>query len=36
MHYRDSENADLAAAYTVDGGRSWIPVELALGYRGLS
>ena len=34
MHYRDSENADLVAAYTVDGGRSWIPVELALGYQG--
>lgn len=34
MHYRDSENADLVAAYTVDGGRSWQPVELALGYQG--
>ena len=34
MHYRDSENADLVAAYTVDGGLSWKPVELALGYQG--
>lgn len=34
MHYEDSENADLVAAYTVDGGFSWQPVELALGYQG--
>ena len=34
MHYRDSENADLVAAYTADGGYSWIHVELALGYQG--
>ena len=34
MHYRDSENADLCAAYTADGGYSWHPVELAMGYQG--
>ncbi len=34
LHYRDSENADLVAAYTVDGGLSWQPVELSLGYQG--
>ena len=34
MHYRDSENADLVAAYTADGGYSWHPVELALDYQG--
>ena len=34
MHYRDSENADLVAAYTVDGGLSWQQVELSLGYQG--
>jgi hypothetical protein len=34
MHYRDSENADLVAAYTADGGYSWQHVELALGYQG--
>ena len=34
MHYRDSENADLVAAYTVDGGLSWQHVELSLGYQG--
>lgn len=34
MHYRDSENADLVAAYSADGGVSWIPVELALDYQG--
>lgn len=34
LHYRDSENADLVAAYTADGGLSWQHVELALGYQG--
>ena len=34
MHYRDSENADLVGAYTVDGGVSWQHVELSLGYQG--
>lgn len=34
MHYRDSENADLVAAYTADGGLSWQHVELSLGYQG--
>lgn len=27
--YRDSENSQLCAAYSVDGGRSWQPVEVA-------
>jgi len=34
MHYRDSENADLVAAYTADGGYSWHHVELSVGYQG--
>ncbi len=34
MHYRDSENADLVAAYTPDGGYSWHHVELSLTYQG--
>ncbi len=34
MHYRDSENADLVAAYSADGGYSWNPVELAMDYQG--
>lgn len=34
LHYRDSENADLVAAYTADGGYSWNHVELAMGYQG--
>ncbi len=33
LHYRDSENADLVAAYTADGGRSWHHVELAMDYQ---
>ena len=33
MHYRDSENADLVAAYTADGGYSWHHVELAMDYQ---
>jgi hypothetical protein len=34
MHYRDSENADLVAAYTADGGFSWHHLELAMDYQG--
>lgn len=34
LHYRDSENSDLAAAYTADGGYSWTHVELSVGYQG--
>jgi hypothetical protein len=34
MHYRDSENADLVAAYTPDGGYSWHHVELSVDYQG--
>ena len=33
LHYRDSENADLVAAYTADGGYSWHHVELAMDYQ---
>ena len=28
LHYRDSENSELYAAYTSDGGFSWVEVEL--------
>jgi hypothetical protein len=28
LHYRDSENSELCAAYTADGGYSWVDVEL--------
>jgi hypothetical protein len=31
---RNSEESGLCAAYTADGGRSWIPVELAMQYTG--
>ena len=34
MHYRDSENADLVAAYSPDGGYSWHHVELSVDYQG--
>lgn len=34
LHYRNSENADLCAAYSADGGYSWHPVELAMDYQG--
>lgn len=34
MHYRDSENIALVAAYTVDGGLSWQHVELSWGISG--
>jgi hypothetical protein len=32
LYYRDSEDSQLCAAYTADGGRSWQPVELAVHY----
>jgi hypothetical protein len=32
LHYRDSEDSQLCAAYSADGGRSWQPVELAVDY----
>lgn len=34
MNYRHSEDSQLVAAYSADGGRSWTPVELAMGYTG--
>lgn len=34
MHFRDSEDARLCAAYSGDGGLSWTPVELAMDYYG--
>lgn len=34
MNYRHSEDSHLVAAYTADGGRSWIPVEMSMGYTG--
>ncbi len=34
MHYRDSENADLVAAYSPDGGYTWHHVELSVDYQG--
>lgn len=33
LHYRNSENADLVAAYTADGGYSWHHVEIAMDYQ---
>jgi hypothetical protein len=33
LHYRNSENAELVAAYTADGGYSWHHVELAMDYQ---
>jgi hypothetical protein len=32
MNFRNSEDAQLCAAYSGDGGRSWSPVELAMHY----
>ena len=32
MNYRNSEDAQLCAAFSGDGGRSWSPVELAMNY----
>lgn len=34
MNYRHSEDSQLVAAYSADGGRSWVPVELSMGYTG--
>ena len=34
MNYRHSEDSQLVGAYSADGGRSWIQVELAMGYTG--
>ncbi|MCA9066943.1 MAG: exo-alpha-sialidase, partial [Planctomycetaceae bacterium] len=34
LQYRDSENAELVAAYTADGGLSWTQVEVANAYQG--
>ncbi len=34
MYYRDSENADLVAAYSPDGGYTWHHVELSNDYQG--
>lgn len=34
MHYRNSENADIVAAYSPDGGYTWHHVELSLDYQG--
>jgi hypothetical protein len=30
LHYRDSEDSRLCAAYSADGGWSWVPVELTV------
>lgn len=32
--YRNSEDSQLAAAFSADGGRSWTPVEMAMEYSG--
>ena len=32
LHYRDSEDSRLCAAYSTDGGWSWQPVELAVNH----
>ena len=34
ISFRNSEESQLVAAYTADGGRSWTPVELAMHYTG--
>ena len=34
MNFRHSEDSQLVAAYSADGGRSWTPVELAMHYTG--
>lgn len=34
MNYRHSEDSQLAAAYSADGGRSWVPVEMSMNYTG--
>ncbi len=32
MNYRHSEDTQVVGAYSADGGRSWIPVEMAMRY----
>lgn len=34
MNSKNSEDAHLVGAFSADGGRSWSPVELAMGYTG--
>ena len=34
MNYRHSEDSQLVGAYSADGGRSWIQVEMAMAYTG--
>lgn len=34
MNYQHSEDSQLAAAFSADGGRSWTPVELAMHHTG--
>jgi hypothetical protein len=34
MNYRHSEDSQLVGAYSADGGRSWIPVEMSMAYTG--
>lgn len=34
IHYAHSEDSQLAGAYSADGGRTWVPVELAMTYTG--
>lgn len=34
MNYRHSEDSQLVGAFSADGGRSWSPVEMAMGYTG--
>jgi hypothetical protein len=34
MNYRHSEDSQLVGAYSADGGRSWIPIEMSMGYTG--
>ena len=34
MGYQNSEDSQLCAAYSADGGRFWLPVELAMHYTG--
>ena len=34
MNYRHSEDSQLVGAYSADGGRSWVPVEMSMAYTG--
>jgi hypothetical protein len=34
MNYAHSEDSQLVGAYSADGGRSWVPVELSMNYTG--